>query len=209
REFTLVASDYATAVLGGPLTTLVGRAAPGVRLRFQAQTIAAVDHPTETLRAVDGMVLPHGFLDDTPAVDLYSDTWVCIVSADNHTVGDVLTQDDLRRLPWVDVFHRPTAFTPALRQLQVLGVEPRIEVVVEQFGSIPFLVGGTNRVALVQAQLARRLAGAAGVRVLPCPWDLAPLREAFWFHPTHRADPAHVWLRQVLRQAGREVTAGD
>ncbi|GAA1795939.1 LysR family transcriptional regulator [Nocardioides hankookensis] len=205
REFTLVTSDYATAILGEPLTAMVDEQAPGVRLRFQAQTVGSVDHPMETLRAVDGMVLPHGFLADIPVLDLYEDQWVCIVSADNDTVGDELTREDLERLPWVDVFHRPTAFTPALRQLQVLGVEPRVDVVVEQFLALPFMVGGTSRIAVIQAQLARRMAGPANVRVLPCPWDVVPLKEAFWYHPSHRADPAHAWLRQILSLAAETI----
>lgn len=205
REFTLVTSDYATAILGEPLTAIVDAQAPGVRLRFQAQTVSSVDHPMETLRAVDGMVLPHGFLTDTPFLDLYEDQWVCIVSIDNDSVGETLTRGDLQRLPWVDVFHRPTAFTPALRQLQVLGVEPRVDVVVEQFLALPFLVGGTNRIAVIQGELARRMAPSTRLRILACPWDVVPLKEAFWYHPSHRGDPAHVWLRQVLRQAAETV----
>jgi DNA-binding transcriptional LysR family regulator len=209
REFTLVASDYATAILGEPLTALVSAQAPGVRLRFQAQTVSSVDHPMETLRAVDGMVLPHGFLTHAPFLDLYEDQWVCIVSTDNDSVGDTLTRDDLQRLPWVDVFHRPTAFTPALRQLQLLGVDPRVDVVVEQFLALPFMVGGTRRIAVIQGELARRMAPSARLRILACPWDVVPLKEAFWYHPSQRADPAHLWLREILREAAGTVGRSD
>jgi DNA-binding transcriptional LysR family regulator len=205
REFTLVVSDYAAAVLGDPLVTLVASAAPGVRLRLEQQTTYAVDHALETLRTVDGLVLPHGFLSDVPAVDLYEDTWVCVVANDNHRVGEQLTMDSLAELPWVVTYHQPTAFTPAAQQLRSIGVEPDIQVVVESFVAIPFLISGTERVALLQARLAERLAGAAGVRVLPCPWAVVPLKEAFWWHPTLRTDPAHQWLRRTLVDAGHLV----
>ncbi len=205
REFTLVVSDYAATVLGDHLATLVAERAPGVRLRFQQQTTYHVEHALEVLRTVDGLVLPHGFLSDIPVVDLYADTWVCVVAEDNDAVGDALTMEDLATLPWVVTYHLPTAFTPAVQQLRSIGVEPDIQVVVESFLAVPFLVAGTGRVALLQAQLARRLGRAAGVRVLPCPWEVVPLVEALWWHSSLRPDPAHQWLRGVAAEAGAAI----
>ena len=207
REFTLMMSDYAVTTLGDHLATAVARQAPGVRLRFEANSTYAVDHAPDTLQGIDGIVLPHGFLTDTPVLDLYEDTWVCVVSADNTDVGERLTMDDLARLPWVVTYHRATAFTPAAAQLRMIGVTPDVHVVVESFLAVPFLVAGTGRIALLQAALAHRLAAAAGVRVLACPWEVVPLKEAFWWHPSFRTDPAHAWLRGVLRAAGAAVTA--
>lgn len=206
REFTIVVSDYAATVLGDHLATAMAREAPGARLRLQEQTAYSVDHALEVLRTVDGMVLPHGFLTDIPALDLHEDTWVCLVSADNDSVGEELTMEALAHFPWVVTYNAPTAFTPAVRQLRMIGLEPNIQVVVESFVAVPFLVAGTNRVALLQGRLAGRLADAAGVRALPCPWEVVPLKEAFWWHPTLRADPAHRWLRGVLQRAGEAVT---
>lgn len=207
REFTLMVSDYAAAVLGDELATTVAREAPGVRLRLLQHSTYAVDHARETLRTVDGLVLPHGFLADIPSVDLYEDRWVCIVAEDNATVGDNLTLEDLARLPWVFTYHQPTAFTPAAQQMRVLGIEADVHIVVESFLAVPFLVAGTGRVALLQERLARRLAPAARVRVLPCPWEVVPLKEALWWHPSLRGDPAHTWLRGALRRASASVTA--
>lgn len=205
REFTIMVSDYAAAILGEPLAELTMRQAPNVRLRFQQNTPPAIDDAEDTLRAVDGIVMPHGILSDVPVTDLYEDSWVCVVAADNPLVGAALTLEDLASLAWVVTYHGPTAFTPALRQLQTLGVEPDIQAVTESFLATPFLVAGTSRIALLQASLARRLAAAAGVRVLPCPWDVVPLKEAFWWHRFNEADPAHAWLRATLAEAGRMV----
>lgn len=72
---------------------------------------------------------------------------------------------------------------------------------------MPFLVAGTRRVAVLQARLAERLADAAGVRVLSCPWEAGSLTEAFWWHPSREADPAHRWLREAIAEAGRRVSA--
>ena len=206
REFTVITSDYAAAVLGPIIAGLIAERAPGVRLHLQQTTPYAVDHVVDTLRAVDGLVLPHGFITDIPYVDLYTDGWVCIVSADNTGVGDHLSLAQLGELPWVILYNLPTAFAPAAQQMRMTGIEPRVEVVVDGFLSMPFLVAGTNRVALLQEHLANRISGTAAIRVLPCPFEAVPLAEAFWWHPMYRNDPAHRWLRSIIVEAGRRLT---
>jgi DNA-binding transcriptional LysR family regulator len=207
HEFTVIVSDYAATVLGDHLATVMAERAPGVRLRMEAQTYTAVDNAPESLRHVDGMVLPHGFLSETPVLDLYSDDWVLVVSRDNEEIGESVTLDQIAELPWVVTHHQPTAFTPAARQLTMIGVEPEIHVVVETFLPVPFLVAGTRRIAVLPRLVAMRLADAAGVRVLSCPWHVVPLLEAFWWHPSHRSDPAHAWLREALEEAAARVSA--
>ncbi|TQS43322.1 LysR family transcriptional regulator [Cryptosporangium phraense] len=205
REFTIVTSDYAAAVFGPLMTRRVAERAPGVRLRFQQTSPAAVDNAQDMLRSVDGILLPHGFLADVPHTDLFEDRWVCIVDRDNPTIGDTITLDQLQQAPWVVVFNRPTAFAPATQQLRMIGVEPRVEVVVDGFLQMPFMVAGTARVAMLQAHLASRLAEAAGVRVVECGFDVVPLAEAFWWHPMYRTDAAHTWLRELLVETAGEL----
>lgn len=205
REFTVLGSDYPMAVLGSTVARILAERAPGVRLRFQHHTPSIVESAGESLREVDGMVLPHGFLSEMPCLDLYSDTWVVLVAADNPQVGDTLTMDDLATLPWVLTYNSSTAFTPADRQLQMLGVQPRVQVVVESFLALPFFIAGTDRIGLVQGHLARQLTRTGDVRALRCPYDVVPLVEALWWHPMHGRDPEHVWLRSVFAEAGAAV----
>jgi DNA-binding transcriptional LysR family regulator len=161
-----------------------------------------VEHPLELLRSIDGLVIPHGFLSDIPSTDLYDDTWVCVIGADNPAVGDELTLEQLADSEWVVMWDLPTAFAPAARQLSMMGVEARVSVAVDSFLALPFLVAGTDRVAVLQSRLAERLEATARIRALPCPWEVVPLKEAFWWHPSLRADPAHRWLRSVMREVG-------
>ena len=202
REFTLLVSDYATTVIGPPLAAAFARCAPGARLRLSPHVPDDVAGAAERLRAVDGLLLPHGFIDDLPFLDLYEDTWVVLVADGNSRVGERVTLEDLSVLPWITVYHRPTAFTPAAQQLRAHGIEPRAQVVVESFMPIPDLVAGTDRVALLQARLAARLRPGDGIRVLPCPFTATPLVEAMWWHPMYDTDPAHRWLRGLLAEVG-------
>lgn len=176
-----------------------------MRLRFEPASPPVVDQAPESLRGADAVLLPHGFLHGAPHVALFSDTWCRVVATANEQVGDALTMDDLRKLPWVCTYLSATAFTTVARQLQELGIEPRVTAVVESFLALPHLVAGTDRIGLIQGHLAARLSGLDGVRVLPCPFEPVPLVEALWWHPAHEDDPEHRWMREVFGEAGRTL----
>jgi DNA-binding transcriptional LysR family regulator len=207
REFVLLGSDYALAVVGRALGSILSERAPHLRLRLGLHRPELIDNARETLRTIDGLLLPHGFLTDLPRTDLYTDRWMMLVCADNPRVGDHLTMELLAELPWAMTYHSPTSYTPAGRQLQMLGMSPRVQVVVESFLALPFALTGTERVALVQGQLAEHLVSTGTVRALPCPFDVVPLIEAMWWHPMNERDPAHTWLRELLVEACRPVTS--
>ncbi|MEY9211830.1 LysR family transcriptional regulator [Thermobifida halotolerans] len=205
REFVVAMSDYSLTMLGDALSGLVEERAPGVRLHIQQLVSADVNHAAEALRTLDAMVLPHGFLRDLPCLDLYTDDWVCLVSADNERVGEKLTPDLLAELSWVFTFHRPTAYTPADWKMRALGIEPNVRVVAEWFVALPLLVRGTDRIALIQRGLVDRLDGMDGLRVLECPFEPDPLVMALWWHPMNSHDPAHRWLRGMVAEAAERV----
>ncbi|AWT41443.1 MULTISPECIES: LysR family transcriptional regulator [Streptomyces] len=203
REFKLIASDYAVAVFGTELARVVHEEAPGIRLRFTQTPPAVVEDTATLLSATDGLFMPHGVISDFPATDLYDDRWVFLVADDHPTVEDRLTWRDLARLPWVT--YQRTYDAPAVRQLGMLGIEPRVEVSVDTFQSLPLLVAGTRRIALVQARLARLLEPVAAVRVVEPPYEAVPLREALWWHPVYTHDAAHIWLRETAARIGRRL----
>ncbi|ONI80901.1 hypothetical protein ALI22I_45330 [Saccharothrix sp. ALI-22-I] len=200
-------SDYGVAVFGAAVAGLLAAEAPGTRLRLIANTPQLVDTATQVLVNSDLLLLPHGFVEDLSHLDLYRDEWVCLVSADNAEVGESLTVEQLETMPWVMTYHGPTASTPAARQMRMVGIEPHVQVVTETFLTVPSLVRGTNRVALLQRRLADGIPDELGVRVLPCPFEAGPLVEAMWWHPMYDDDPEHRYLRDLVLRAATIVTA--
>ena len=97
-----------------------------------------------------------------------------MADAANPVVDRGLTLEDLRDLPWVVTYHGHSASSAAVRQLRALGVEPRAEVITESFLTVPSLVAGSGRIALLQKRLADSLPDASGVVALPAPFDAAP-----------------------------------
>lgn len=202
REFALISSDYGATVLGVPLARVLHDEAPGVHVTFHQTALTLLDNLGTLLSTVDGLLLPHGVIDGFPAVELFSDQWVCLVADDNPEVGDELALDQLADLPWA-VYQRAYD-APVTRQLSMLGISPRVDVSVHSFHLLPMLVTGTRRVALVQRRLVE-LFPAPGVRVLPSPFPSVPLQEAMWWHPVHAQDAGHAWLREVVKKVGQSV----
>lgn len=208
REFSLLISDYGVGVLGDRIAALLAEEAPHTRLRLSPNTPASVDRADQILLSTDLLVLPHGFVSDLSHRDLYSDEWVCVVSADNPEVGEELTVEHLETLPWVVSFHGPTAATPAVRQMRMRGIEPSVQVVTESFLTVPGLVAGSRRIALLQRRLVGLLPPDIGLRALPPPVEVGQLIEAMWWHPAFDEDPEHAYLRDLVVRA-TALAVGD
>ncbi|WP_235581583.1 LysR family transcriptional regulator [Rhodococcus sp. Leaf278] len=206
REFSILVSDYGITVLGKTLAGLFAEAAPRARLRFRPTSPDLVARVEHTLVSSDLMLVPHGVVTDLPHRDLYHDRWVMIVSSDNDDIGPTLSVDDLKNSPWAVVFHGPSAATPADRQLRMLGIEPNVQVVTESFLTIPDLVAGSKRIALLQERLARLLPSTSGVRTMACPVEVNELVETMWWHPIYDRDPEHIFLRDIVVRAADSAT---
>lgn len=207
REFSIYMSDYALNTIAPVVSLLARQEAPGVHFRFLLHNPGIVDDAAESLRGVDGIVIPHGYLADLPFVDLWQDDWMIVAASENPVVEHGLTLEHLASAAWVYTFQTRTAFTSASRQLQYLGIEPRVEAVVESFTALPLFVQGTDRLGLLQRGLLESLPPHPGVVALEPPFEAVTLSNALWWNPVHRGDPAHRWMRELFAQAGRVLSS--
>jgi DNA-binding transcriptional LysR family regulator len=203
REFLIVMSDYALALLGPQLTNFIEEQAPHARLRFRlyerrhSEPGGVLDQAG--LIAVDGAILPHeGSHDEFPHVDLHQDTWVCVVAKENQLIGADPTLAELAALRWVVAYYNRNFTTTAMARLQAHGVVPPVHVVVDSFQVLPRLVTRSNRVGLLPRRVADTIEPSMGLRILPFPLEAGPLEQAFWWHPAHTLDPGHTWFRNTL-----------
>jgi DNA-binding transcriptional LysR family regulator len=205
REFVILASDYAVTVFGAELAREISVQAPRVRVVFRQPSEAHIDDPGGHLSTVDGLLMPHGIVVGLPAVELFCDRWVCAVAEDNPEVGESITLSQLATLPWA-AYQRAHAAS-VIRQLSLLGIEPRVQVLADSFQLLPSLVAGTRRVAMIHELLAARLGlgPGSGIRLLDCPFDAVPVQEALWWHPVHTHDAGHVWLRELASAVGAKI----
>ncbi|RYP84026.1 LysR family transcriptional regulator [Nocardioides guangzhouensis] len=207
RTFRLTMSDYAIAVLHDPLVAVVSASAPGVRLR--------IDHLGPDVRSSDRVLLeydalvgPLGFGFPGESRPLWRDRMVCLVDAGHPCLErGGLTLDDLGEFPHAVASFGPGILTPVDRIFGELAIDRRIEVTVPGFLPLPFVVEGTQLVAVLPARLARMHArpGSPVAQVEP-PFDEVVLAEGYWYGRDRLADPAHQWLFARLDEV-RELLA--
>ncbi|RRJ85713.1 LysR family transcriptional regulator [Gulosibacter macacae] len=192
RTFVIAGVDAAIARVAPPLLQLVAAEAPGVRFEFPAVDGRLVASVPDSLRTIDGAVLPHGYASGLARLDLPPESWVCLVDAEAGEKG-------LLDRPWVETIPAREGLPPAAMQLRMRGIELVTVAATPHFFVLPSLLIGTDRVALVPRDLAERVvANIDRLRMVATPVELEPIRDAFWWHGDHERDEGHRWLRGAL-----------
>lgn len=207
RLFTITLSDYAMLVIHEPLQRRVHAAAPSVRLEFTDLAADLADSDRALLR-YDLMVGPLGYSFPGRHELLFADRLVCVVDPGNRLLRDGrLTLADLAELPHAVATFRGGGGTPADRALEELGVDRRVLVRALGFLPLPFVVVGTDAVAVVPERLARRFERDGRVVVVEPPFGRVDMLESMWWHPVRSADPGHCWLRSVMQEVMADLRA--
>jgi DNA-binding transcriptional LysR family regulator len=208
RTFSLVMSDYAVTVLVDPLLRRVHEVAPGVGLTIDPLP-PDLHESDRALLQHDLMIAPLGFEFPGESTVIFRDRFVCIADPANpRLTGGGLTLDDIAELPLaVATFGGmpPGSLSAVERVLEELGVPRNIQVTTVGWLPLPFVVAGTDLLAIVPERLARRVAATARVTVCEPPFGRADLIEAAWWHPTRSNGPALRWLRSVVAEVATEL----
>lgn len=208
RRFSVLASDYATAVVIEPLRRLLGREAPRVSVQFAPPPR---EHLASGITSADLLVAPVGFGMNGPHDVVLRDHFVAVVSrvhVPDSGECDVVAM--LADMPHVVGTFGEGVVTPADRLLQQLDVRRKVAASVNGFLSLPMLVEGTDLIALVPFRLAQRFARHEDIAVLEIPESAStPLVEAIWWDPARTSDPALQWLRGAFVRACEPLSRHD
>ncbi|MEU3010292.1 LysR family transcriptional regulator [Nocardia asteroides] len=205
REFSIMVSDYAEMVLGRPFAAAVSERAPTCTVTFLPLPDTHVEDVDTVLRRVDVVVLPHGFRAGYPCVDLFSDGWCALVATTNTAVAERISPQQLTKFPHV-ALSAAGDVALAAQLLAVDNLELWVQARTPHFLALPFLVEGTDRIALVPRRQAHRLCAAADVRIVDIDPAVPGITEAAWWHPMRESDPGHQWLRAMLAEASGDLT---
>jgi DNA-binding transcriptional LysR family regulator len=212
RTFRMAMSDYAIAVLHEPLVRLLRATAPGVRLTIE--NLGPESRTSErVLLDLDVLVAPLGFGFQGDSRPLWKDRMVLIADRGNARLRDGgLSLQDLAELPHAVPSFGPGVLTPVDRVFGELGIDRHIALQVAGFLPLPFVIAGTDLIALVPEKLAQIHACPDGpLTVVEPPFDEVVLAEGYWFAPDRLSDPAHRWLFDRLDELAAELagaTAG-
>ncbi len=204
REFTLMASDYCTAIFLHCVIAHITSISPGIRI-----CIKPINSPIEKLNSGDidlcitaddlSLFAHEDEGENLHSELLFSDEFVCIVAKD-HPLKDSVDIATLMEHPHVGVEMKGAVGTLDAVSLRSHDPHYTPNVVVTDFTLIPHVVAVSKCVGIVQTRLAEVAALALPIRSLRPSFDVPTLNEAMLWHSRHIQDPAHIWLRSLLKE---------
>lgn len=202
RRFSVLASDYVTAVLLSDLPRRLQQTAPGISL----DVLPMIDPVDRIERGeADFLIIPQQFASpDHPQQPLFDDTHMCAAWSGNSVLTDTLSAEQYAQLGHV-VASRSWGRIPDLDRLfhRHFGATRRVEMSVPAWTLVCPMVVGTDRIATVPTRLAQVQRGCLPIKLFCPPIPVPPQRETLQWHKHKGGDPAMLWFRDLLRQVAQ------
>jgi LysR family nod box-dependent transcriptional activator len=203
RTFRIVASDYITASLIGPTAGRLAAEAPGIKLEFILPSEDATRLVIEG--KADLLITPQEFTTpEQPSELLCKERQVVVGWTENPLMHTRLTKrafEQAGHLAVVVGSNRGLSF--ADRQVERLGVRRTVEITCGCFTMVPWLLCGTQRLALMHERLARQMTAAFPLTSAKIPFAFPVMEEMMQFHRARQNDPGLRWLRTKLKTEAR------
>lgn len=208
RTFRIAMSDYCVHVFLPHVIRIMLTRAPHMRLitenvfgpsfsRLEGGDIdLIITHGDRRLFGREGIDA------DLMTVDLFDDDFVCAVASD-HPIETEMSMDDYLLYPHALVDFGANTRTVEEAEIERQGIVINDKFLVPSFGGLLYSLAGTQLIATVQRKLADLLAPNLAIRIVPSPVNLATLKETLIWHKRSNDDPGHMWLREILLEAGR------
>lgn len=198
RGFRIYMTDASHITLLPRLFSHVRALAPQVRL--QAATLDA--QMAQALQSGEGDLalglvpgLEAGFYQQT----LFAQDWVCLCNSRHPRVGETFTLADYAAEAHVGIVSG-TGYQLLDGALKRQGIARRVQLELPGFLGLSAILSTSDLVATLPRHIGETLAGAAGLRVLPCPFEIASFTVKQYWHARHHHDAANRWLRGLCAE---------
>ncbi|MCA9532579.1 MAG: LysR family transcriptional regulator [Myxococcales bacterium] len=202
RVFRVAMTDLHLALTLPEVLRTIAKVAPGVRVEAQAITMRGLSE-----RIAAGVIdLALGFLlsvgEKLHSEELMAETYICLVRK-----GHPLAKK--KRVGLADyakhhhIANTPVEFVP----VGMSGISPRlgarggIRAALPSLLAVPSVVRHTDLVATVPRSTLAAPVDFTNVVAVDAPKELPDAVHSIWWHDRFDRDPAHEWLRGVVRQA--------
>ncbi|MET8136235.1 LysR family transcriptional regulator [Streptomyces sp. NPDC005251] len=201
RTFTLRWHDSLVALGGPALLAEVRRQAPGVRLRFIAES--SIDTPELRRGEVDLEANANRPAQAEIRADQVAETRQVIVMRRGHPLARAKAVTAAR---YAEAEHitisRRGRFDNALDEaLARLGLTRRVVATAPTEGAGLEFVRESDLLVTAPESTTHSAAADLGLVLLPLPFELPSARVYLSWHQRYDTDPAHVWLRDLARTA--------
>ncbi|KPF87371.1 LysR family transcriptional regulator [alpha proteobacterium AAP38] len=207
RLFTIAPNSYVEYVLMPAVVTRLREQAPGIKLRLTPFGTDLAE--TGVVSGSTAMVI--GRITDPPdnlvVQHIMDDGLACVVRADHPTVGDSLSREQYEALKHVNMLPPGRLRAGLFQALQKQALKREVAVSVTHFLAVPELVAVTDYCSTLPRLICRQLARDKRLKVMPAPVDLGTFPVEMAWHVRYRHDPAHRWLRGLVADVAREISA--
>jgi DNA-binding transcriptional LysR family regulator len=197
RTFRLLASEYAEAALVPPLAGLVATRAPEIRL-----------HVIPLGATLDPEILRSGRADlalgrfDSPDKDLVvtelmQDELVCLLPRGKRSIRR-LSLARYQSMRHVIVTPQRKLRTGVFQLLEQHGIVRQVRAQVTSFHHAAQIVARAGYCATFPSRIAAGFESDPRLTVVAAPLTLPPFPTHVAWHPRHRRDAGHAWLRKLL-----------
>lgn len=201
--FTISSSDFSTFIQGPALTSLLRKQAPNVSLEIVSFTD---DTFSDIKRGKTDLAL---WVEDVPpplvSEPLFVEDYVCVVAKGHPALGRAMTLDDYLQFSHVVVTILSGSQIFLDSRIEKLGGKREARLKVPYFAAAVAAVPHTDLIATVPRRFAVQQAEADLVEIVPAPAGIEPLQYLMAWHPRLTNDPAHAWLRSIVRDSAAEL----
>jgi DNA-binding transcriptional LysR family regulator len=204
RHFVIAAPDFLATMLLPPLLDAAAREAPGASLEI----VPSARRGNAWLLETGDVDLALGaIVDEAPSIrrmDLCTEGFACAVRKEHPKIKGVLDLDS-----YVETRHLlitlgddagPTWIDQALAKL---GKKRHVAASVRYFMAAPLVVARSDLLLTGPSMLIRYFAELVPLQVLRPPIDLPTYPEEAYWHERFDEDPAHAWLRNLVKKTAR------
>lgn len=201
RTIRIISSDFITISVLRDAVRSMAAAAPG--LVFDIQQPAYKPQEKIERGEVDLLAMPEIYVSkDHPAERFFVDDYVVVAWEGNEHLGETMTEDAFYEARHVTVMFE--THTPSYEAWFVQNKgrrERNVVATVGSFAAVPFLIEGTDRLALMHRSMAEIYAAAMPLRLFETPISIPPLVESLQWHTYSDGDECLTWVRDQIKAA--------
>jgi LysR family nod box-dependent transcriptional activator len=195
--YKIVASDFISIVLLGPLILQVERAAPHVRIEILPLTDDSIGKFSRG--EADAVIRPAGriFVPSTEQRDLFTENFICIAARSNTGVGEEISAEEFHTLKRAVPPYK-TYWPTAGIVSDALGI-----AVPMPFSAIPWFVARSDYVAVVPERLAALYEPVLELKRIRLSTPFPSVIFVAQSHSDALGDPFKLWMLDQMAQAAK------
>lgn len=204
KTFTLQCHDAVTNALAPRLVRRLRDEAPGVRLRFLAESSTDADGLRSGRTELE-IGSSHGATADIDSHTITDGRFIVAMRAEHRLARGILTARRYAEAEHVTVSRRGRLVDPVDEALGELGLSRTVIASAPTSTAALHIVQIADAVTAVPEGICGPDIRALGLVAVPQPLDLPGVPMVMNWHARHSGDPAHRWLRTVVRDELRAV----